>query len=75
MIVYYIILYIVIGIFVFFVFNDILDDKKFYEIFKKRHTRIIFRLALLFLWPLWVLLLVLITLVFLFGKFIDALIK
>ena len=72
---YYIILYIVAGLFAFFVFNDVFDDKKFYEIFKKRWTRIIFRLSWVFLWPLWVLLIIVIVLGFLFGKFIDALFK
>ena len=75
MIVYYVILYIVVGLFAFFVFNDIFDDEKFYEIFKKRWTRIIFRLSWVFMWPLWVLLAVVLILVFLFRKFIDALTK
>ena len=75
MIVYYVVLYIVFGLFIFFAFNDFFDEERFYEIFKKRWTRIIFRLSWIFLWPLWVLLTVIIVVVFLFGKFIDALIK
>ena len=75
MIVYYVILYIVVGLFAFFVFNNAFDDEKFYEIFKKRWIRIIFRLTWLFLWPVWVLLFVVIMLAFLFGKFINTLTK
>lgn len=75
MIVYYVILYIFVGLFMFFAFNDLFDDERFYEIFKKRWVRIIFRLSWIFLWPLWCLLFIIIMLVFLFGKFIDALTK
>ena len=75
MMVYCVIIYIVAGLFTFFVFNDIFDDEKFYEIFKKLWIRILFRLTFIFLWPLWVSLAVFIVLVFLFGKFIDALTK
>lgn len=75
MIVYYVILYIFVGLFMFFTFNDLFDDERFYEIFKKRWTRIIFRLSWIFLWPLWVLLFVVIMLIFLFEMFINILTK
>lgn len=75
MIVFYVILYIFVGLFMFFAFNDLFDDERFYEIFNKRWARIIFRLSWIVLWPLWVLLFVVIMLDFLFEIFIKALTK
>ena len=73
--VFYVILYIFLGLSIFCAFNTFFDDERFYEIFKKRWMRIILRLSWVFLWPLWCLLFAVVMFVFLFEKFIEALTK
>lgn len=79
----YVILYLFLGLLMFFTFDNIFDwkrptfrhDEMFYKIFNERWKRIIIRLTWIFLWPLWILLALVIGLAFLFRAFIDALIK
>ena len=79
----YIILYLFLGLFMFFTFDNIFDwerptfrhDEIFYKIFNERRKRIIIRLTWVFLWPLWILLVVIIGLAFLFREFADAFTK
>jgi len=83
MVVYVIILYLFLGLFTFFIFDNIFDweiptfrhDEIFYKIFNERWKRIIVRLSWVFLWPVWILLAVVIGLAFLFRDFVDAFTK
>ena len=51
MVIYYVILYLFVGILNFCMLNDVFDDIN--EAFNKRWYRILFRLSWIFLWPLY----------------------